>query len=204
MQDMQSFPTPTLAVQSLPPRFEPRLRAIGASEILNLEHTALFCSVRCPGDLILKTYDLARAMREAKTPVIGGFQTPMEKECLRLLLRGNQPVVVCPARSIDNMRVPRAWRPAIAERRLLVLSPFPPSQHRPTVTLAAQRNDLVVTLASRVFIAYAARAGKTEELARKVADSGKLLLTLDSPASANLLKLGARLVGADGRTDLLT
>lgn len=205
MQDMQSFPTPALAVQSLPSRFESRLRAIGAPEILDLEHTAtaLFCSVRCPGDLILKTYDLARAMREAKTPVIGGFQTPMEKECLRLLLRGSQPVVVCPARSIDNMRVPRDWRPAIAERRLLVLSPFPPSQHRPTVTLATQRNDLVVTLASRVFIAYAARAGKTEELARKVADSGKPLLTFDSPANANLLKLGARAIGADGRTDLL-
>ena len=82
MQDMQSFPTPTLAVQPLPSRFKPRLRAIGAPEILNSEHTALFCSVRCPGDLILKTYDLARAMREAGTPVIGGFQTPMEKECL--------------------------------------------------------------------------------------------------------------------------
>lgn len=194
MQDMQSFPTPTLAVQPLPSKFKPRLQAIGAPEILNSEHTALFCSVRCPGDLILKTYDLARAMREAGTPVIGGFQTPMEKECLRLLLRGNQPVVVCPARSIDNMRVPRDWRPAIAERRLLIISPFPPSQHRPTVKLAAQRNDMVVTLASRVFIAYAARAGKTEELARKVAESGKPLLTLDSPANANLLELGARVL----------
>ena len=60
--------------------------------------------------------------------------------------------------------------------------------------LAAQRNDMVVTLASRVFIAYAARAGKTEELARKVAESGKPLLTLDSPANVNLLELGARVL----------
>lgn len=204
MQDMRSFPTLLSTVQPLPEGINPGLQAIGDSEILNLEYTALFCSVRCPGDLILKTYDLARAMREAETPVIGGFQTPMEKECLRLLLRGNQPVVVCPARSIDNMRVPRDWRPAIAEQRLLVLSSFPPSQRRPTVKLAAQRNDMVVTLASRVFIAYAALGGKTEELARKVAGSGKPILTLDSPANANLLELGARAVGVDGRTDLPT
>ena len=202
MQDMRSFPTLLSTVQPLPEGINPGLQAIGDSEILNLEYTALFCSVRCPGDLILKTYDLARAMREAGTPVIGGFQTPMEKECLRLLLRGNQPVVVCPARSIDNMRVPRDWRPAIAEQRLLILSSFPPSQRRPTVKLAAQRNDMVVTLASRVFIAYAALGGKTEELARKVAGSGKLLLTLDSPANANLIDLGARVVEVDGRTDL--
>ncbi len=202
MQDMQSFPTLLSTVQPLPEGIKSGLQAIGNSEILNLEYTALFCSIRCPGDLILKTYDLARAMREAQTPVIGGFQTPMEKECLRLLLRGNQPVVVCPARGIDNMRVPRDWRPAIAERRLLVLSPFPPSQRRPTVKLAAQRNDMVVTLSSRVFIAYAALGGKTEELARKVADSGKPILTLDSPANANLLELGARVVGVDDRTNL--
>ena len=89
MQDMRSFPTLLSTVQPLPEGINPGLQAIGDSEILNLEYTALFCSVRCPGDLILKTYDLARAMREAGTPVIGGFQTPMEKECLRLLLRGN-------------------------------------------------------------------------------------------------------------------
>jgi hypothetical protein len=34
----------------------------------------------------LKTYDLARDLRDADVPVIGGFHTPMEKECLRLLL----------------------------------------------------------------------------------------------------------------------
>ena len=46
-------------------------------------------------------------------------------------------------------------------------------------------------LADRVFIAHAAPGGKTEAFARKVADSGKPLLTLDSPANANLLALGA-------------
>ena len=98
---------------------------IGNLRLLDEPLTALFCSNRCPGDLILKTYDLARAMRDASVPVIGGFQTPMERECLGLLLRGEQPVVVCPARGIDNMRIPRDWRPALDAGRLLVLSPFP-------------------------------------------------------------------------------
>ncbi len=164
----------------------------GNLDLLGESLTALFCSVRCPGDLILKTYDLARAMRGSGTPVIGGFQTPMEKECLRLLLRGSQPVVVCPARGIEKMRVPRDWRPALEEGRLLVLSLFPPSRRRPTAETAARRNDLVASLAREVFIAHAAAGGKTEAFARKIADSGKPLLTLDSPANANLLALGAR------------
>ena len=100
------------------------LKSRGSRRLLEEPLTALFCSNRCPGDLILKTYDLARAMRDAGVPVIGGFQTPMEKECLRLLLRGGQPVVVCPARSVEKMRIPRDWRDPLNAGRMLVLSPF--------------------------------------------------------------------------------
>ena len=176
---------------------QPKMKSKGNLSLLEEPLTALFCSQRCPGDLILKTYDLARAMREAGVPVVGGFQTPMEKECLRLLLRGSQPVVVCPARDIENMRISRAWRPALDDGRLLVLSPFPATVRRPTVELAAQRNDLVADLAQRVFIAHAAPGSKTEAFARKLAASGKPLLTLDSPANENLVERGAQKVGAE-------
>ena len=169
----------------------PKVESKGNLRLLDEPLTALFCSNRCPGDLILKTYDLARALRDAGAPVIGGFQTPLERECLRLLLRGAQPVVVCPARSIDNMRSPRNWRPALDGGRLLVLSPFPATARRPTVELAAQRNDLVADLAQRVFIANAAPGSKTEAFAHKLADTGKPLLTLDSLSNANLVEMGA-------------
>ena len=166
----------------------------GNLRLLEEPLTALFCSQRCPGDLILKTYDLARAMRDSGVPVIGGFQTPMERECLRLLLRGSQPVVVCPARGIDNMRIPRDWHTALDEDRLLVLSPFPSTRRRPTAELAAQRNDWVADLAGQVFIAHAAPGSKTEAFARKLAALGKPLLTLDSPANANMVEMGAKVV----------
>jgi len=64
---------------------------------------ALFSSVKCPGDIILKTFDLAQHLRDQGVTVIGGFHSPMEQECLRILLRGKQPVVWCPARSIERM-----------------------------------------------------------------------------------------------------
>ena len=169
----------------------PKVESKGNLRLLDEPLTALFCSNRCPGDLILKTYDLARALRDAGAPVIGGFQTPLERECLRLLLRGAQPVVVCPARSIDNMRIPRNWRPALDGGRLLVLSPFPATARRPTTELAAQRNDLVADLAQRVFIAHAAPGSKTEAFAHKLTDTGKPLLTLDSLSNANLVEMGA-------------
>ena len=176
----------------------PEVKSKGNLHLLQEPLTALFCSNRCPGDLILKTYDIAKAMRNAGVPVIGGFQTPMEKECLRLLLRGEQPVVVCPARGIDNMRIPRDWRPALDDGRLLVITPFPATVKRPKADVAARRNELVASLASRVFIAHAAPGSKTEAFACKLAESGKPLLTLDSPANANLVGMGAEVVQMHG------
>ncbi len=82
-----------------------RISIIGDPEILKRQWLGLFCSVKCPGDLILQTYDLARALRDAGVPVIGGFHTPIGKDCLDLLLRGKQPIVICPAREIGNMRL---------------------------------------------------------------------------------------------------
>ena len=63
--------------------------AKGNLEILHKPLVGFFCSVRCPGDIILKTYGLARALRKTDVTIVGGFQSPMEKECLDLLLRGS-------------------------------------------------------------------------------------------------------------------
>ena len=169
----------------------------GNPKLIDEPLAALFCSNRCPGDLILKSYDLARALRDAPVPIIGGFQTPMERECLRLLLRGEQPTVICPARGIDNMRIPRDWRPALDDGRLLILSPFPASIKRPTAALAARRNEFVASLANSLIVIHAAPSSKTETLAQEAATAGKPLFTLDSPSNANLIALGAKAIQPD-------
>src|SRR5262245_4039528 len=78
----------------------PVLTVIGPLFLLRYRLLALFCFIKCPGDVILRTYDLIRSFRDAGILLIGRFHSPMEKECLTLLLRGTQPVILCPARSI--------------------------------------------------------------------------------------------------------
>ena len=150
----------------------PEVNSKGNLSLLDEPLTALFCSNRCPGDLILKAYDLARAMRDAGVPVIGGFQKPRECECLRLLLRCDQPVVVCPARIIDNLRTPRDWRPALDEGRLLSCHPSRPRPDVQRLHSQPNRNDLAAELAQRVFIVHAVPGSKTEPFARRLIESG--------------------------------
>lgn len=183
-----------LARRILGDRAPERLMAMGNQGALLSKKVAFFCSVKCPGEPIVQAYDFARALRDGGFVVIGGFQSPIEKDCLELLLRGSQPVIACPARSLQNMRLPAAWKTAIENRRLLLLSPFDDHIRRPTVELSEQRNEFVATLADQVLFAYANPDGKTEALARKVISSGKPVFTFASKENANLVALGARVV----------
>lgn len=168
--------------------------SLGDPGILNRQKMALFCSVKCPGEPIVQAYDLARALRDASVTVIGGFQSPIEKDCLDLLLRGTQPVIICPARGIQGMRLPAIWKKAIRQRRLLLLSPFDERFRRPTVKLTEQRNEFVASIADQVLFAYANPGGKLEALARKLVTLSKPVLTLNSKENANLVALGAKVV----------
>lgn len=168
----------------------PRIWAIGDLNILKTRLLGFFCSSKCPGNVIVQTYDLARGLRDAGVPVISGFQSPMEKECLDLLLRGQQPIVICPARSIEQMRLPTAWRTPLDAGRLLVCSPFATHHRRPTTDIAKQRNRLVAALADVVVIAHASPGSKIERLSAKMVASGKRLYTLDLPENTRLIQHG--------------
>jgi predicted Rossmann fold nucleotide-binding protein DprA/Smf involved in DNA uptake len=144
-----------------------QLTARGNLDLLALRKTALFCSARCPGKVILTTYDQAAKWRDAGRCVISGFHSPVEKECLQILLRGSQPIIVCPARALPQ-RVPPDWKRPLAAGRLLVLSAFAATANRVTAELAARRNEFVAALADEVFIAHAAVGGHLETLARRL------------------------------------
>ncbi|MDO8690162.1 MAG: DNA-processing protein DprA [Dehalococcoidia bacterium] len=179
-----------------------RLTAIGDLGLLQRKKLALFCSVKCPGKLILETYDLAQRLRHQGITVVSGFHSPMERECLVSLLRGSQPIVVALARSIEGMRMRTEFRQPLEEGRLLLLSPFDRDLGRVTAQTAAYRNRFAAALAESVFVSYAEPGGKMEGLCRDVIGWGKPLYTLESDANANIIALGARPVSPEGVGDL--
>ncbi len=179
---------------SLPSVSKNAVTCIGNSKLLNLKPTALFCSVKCPGDLILKTYDLVLEYRKIGVAVIGGFHSPMEKECLNILLKGTQPIFLCPARSITSMRIRPEWKQAVGRGNLIILSPFPEDTLRVTTKTALERNRFVGRLAEQIFISYAAPGGRMERLCKEWIAAGKTVLTFDSQYNTNLFTLGAEVV----------
>jgi len=155
--------------------------------------TAIFCSVKCPGKLILDTYDLCQSFRVAGVAVISGFHSPMEQECLRILLKSENRVIWCLARGMLT-RIPTELRDPVNKGRLLVCTPFPKGVSRVTADTASCRNRFVAALAARVVVSHASPGSKMEKLSRDILAKGKPLYTFDHAANKTLLDLGARTV----------
>jgi predicted Rossmann fold nucleotide-binding protein DprA/Smf involved in DNA uptake len=170
----------------------PALATIGPIALLSRPTLGLLCSIRCPGNLVLATYDFAKRTLPTGAAIIGGFHSPMERTCFETLLVRHVPIVCIPARRLNPRGIPRAWGAACAEERLLVLSPFLDSQRHVTRDLAHQRNLLIAALADTLFVPHAIRGGKTEAVVRMSLHQGKSVCTLCDGENEHLTRLGAR------------
>ena len=157
-----------------------RLSALGNLGLLALPKTALFCSARCPGHVILSAYDQAARWRDDGRCIISGFHSPVEQECLRILLRGTQPIIICPARALPQ-RIPAEWRPALADGRLLILSAFADAEKRVTTELATRRNAFAAALADEVSFAHITPGGQSERLAHRLQEWDVPFSRLEEP-----------------------
>lgn len=176
--------------------------AIGDMGLLNTKLIGFFCSVKCPGKLIIQVHDLAHELKQAGATVISGFHSPVEQECLRILLRGTQPVIICPARSMEKMLIRAEYRQPLDQGRLLFLSPFLDKPHRITAQSALRRNYFVAALANQIFVAHSEPSGKTNQFCRNILQWRKPVFTLPNEANELILAIGAKPVSPDCRGDL--
>ncbi len=170
------------------------LTAIGNLNILQNRSLAIFSSKKCPGSLIIKTYDFMKELTGSDITVISGFHSPMESECLNILLRGKQSVIISPARSIEGMRIKSEYKTPLEEGRLLFLSPFDIKQNRISSGQADKRNQFVAAISDELLVPYAEPDGKTEALCKKWIEQGKTVKTFESEYTKNLFELGANVI----------
>lgn len=158
-----------------PPRLGaqgPVLYARGALDLLHRRRVAIFASVKTTGASILRALAWARGWSSDDGVVISGFHSPLEQECLALLLKRGMPVIVCPAREIGTYRLPQAWRAPLQGGGLLVLSQFTAHRRVSTATCAA-RNALVARCADEVVVLHAHGGGQIEHLVHDASKAGK-------------------------------
>ena len=167
---------------------------IGKVKLLDNNKLAFFCSTTCPGDIILKIYKFADSLSGSHITLISGFHSPVEQGLLDMLIRRKHPVIICPARSIEGMRIPKKWRQGIDEGWMQVVSPFEKKHRRMTAELAEQRNRFIADLSDEILIAHASPGGKLEKFALELIEEGKRVWTFESEWNRGLVERGARIM----------
>ncbi len=172
----------------------------GEERLLEPPLLGLVSSIQCPGSVIVQLLDSMRAVRSAGITVIGGFHSPVERECLELLLSGTQPIVLVQAR--PTSRLTPSARAAMDVGRLAVLSPNESTGPRMSRALANARNEVVAQLATALLVPYASPGGATEQLVQRTLLAGKDVLTIADPSNSHIVTAGARAVAPAGSSGI--
>lgn len=146
--------------------------ALGDVGLIAPRKLALICSQKCPGDVILKTYDFARLVRGSGLAIVSGFHSPIEKDCLPILLRGPDPIIIVQAHRLSTSRLPIAWQRAIDAKRLLLLSPFIAS-NRGAVDQRSTLQSAVAAVSDRRRRSEIDATGRRSETAATVPNTAK-------------------------------
>lgn len=140
------------------------VKTLGNAELLRCDKVAFLSSRKVPPRVVIKCYDWAVAVRDSGRCVIGGFQSALERDVLRLLLeRGTQPVVMVLARKMWQV-VPMEYRAPIESGRLLVVSPVSQSIRRVSEASALVRNRYVLQNCASAMFAAIHPGGSLERL----------------------------------------
>lgn len=146
---------------------------LGNKELLDLPKTAFLSSRRIPPGQVLKCYDWATAQRDAGTCVISGFHSALEKDVMRFLLKGRQPLIVVLARRLYS-RIPEEWSAPLAEGRLLIVSTS--SASRANAATTRRRNRYILDHADRIVLGALTPGGELAELVAATTEKPVALL----------------------------
>ena len=140
------------------------IQTIGTSKLLEMSNKVAFLSsCKIVPDDVLRCYDWAAKVRDSDACIMSGFQSPLEKDVLRFLLRGRVSVILVLARSLWK-KVLDGLHEAVDLGRLLIVSPVSASC---ASALTAARNRWVLENCNTVNIGS---LGPSGGLARQMSE----------------------------------
>lgn len=107
--------------------------------------------------------------------MISGLHKLISKDMLEILLNRDRPVVICPARRLEEMRISPTIDRAIHAGRVLLLSIYNEKGRRIIMDHCEARNNLVAALASRIYFIHYDPGGSLSFLYSRIEVSEKLV-----------------------------
>ena len=125
---------------------------LGNKQLLNLHKIGFIASRNTSTLDIIPTLDWAAEMsRQKDIAVVSGFQSPLEKDVLKFLLRGVCPIIIVLARGMYR-KLPEPLQSPMDQQRILVISNEPDTITRVSEITAHKRNEYVKSISDEMKI----------------------------------------------------
>lgn len=125
---------------------------LGNMELLKLRKIGFIASRRMATTDVIPTLDWAMEMsRQKDIAVVSGFQSPMEKDVLKFLLKGQCPIIIVLARGMYK-QLPKDLQIPMNQNRLLIISNERQNIIRISEATAHKRNEYVQSISDEMKI----------------------------------------------------
>lgn len=125
---------------------------LGSKQLLNLHKIGFIASRHASTIDVIPTLDwAAEASRRVNVAVVSGFQSPLEKDVLKFLLRGVCPIIIVLARGMYR-KLPEALHSPMDQHRILIISNEPDNVTRVSEITAHKRNEYVKSISDEMKI----------------------------------------------------
>ena len=125
---------------------------LGNKQLLNLHKIGFIASRHASSIDVIPTLDWAAELsRRDDVAVVSGFQSPLEKDVLKFLLRGACPIIIVLARGMYR-KLPDALQTPMDQQRILVISNEPDTITRVSEITAHKRNEYVKSISDEMKI----------------------------------------------------
>ena len=125
---------------------------LGSKQLLNLHKIGFIASRHASTLDVIPTLDWAvEISKSMDVAVVSGFQSPLEKDVLKFLLRGACPIIIVLARGMYR-KLPDALQTPMDQQRILVISNEPDTITRVSEITAHKRNEYVKSISDEMKI----------------------------------------------------
>ena len=125
---------------------------LGNKQLLSLHKIGFIASRHASTLDVIPTLDWAAEMsRQKDIAVLSGFQSPLEKDVLKFLLRGVCPIIIVLARGMYR-KLPEALQTPMDQQRLLIISNESDNTTRVSEITAHKRNEYVISISDEMKI----------------------------------------------------
>lgn len=123
---------------------------LGNKELLKMRKVGFLASRKISTLSILPTLDWAMQVSKQKDiAIVSGFHSKMERDVLKIFLKGECGIIVVLARGIYR-KLPKQYEEAMSQKRLLIISYEKESVTRISEATAHKRNDYVREIADEM------------------------------------------------------